>query len=138
MKHAKKTIKEWVSNKDELHKAITRMIIQSAEDYEDFKEYLNDVLRSDVGDSLQNGIEPCLCYYEDTTKFYLKHANDLNNLIKEATCLYETTDLAALICGQSITFDKDDPLILEDMNRCYVTWFAYKYIAYKLYELLGE
>lgn len=96
---------------------------------EEYDSYLQDVLNH----GCTSGMVSDLIYYTDTEKFYKKHLDEINELLKG---MLEDTGLNLLeLFGDK--FDRDDPLCLETHNQNLLAWFAYEETARQILEEQG-
>ena len=88
------------------------------------RDYLKDVCNHGCISGMVGG----LIYYQDTTKFFENHKNEINDLLTEI--IKETgLDIFELF-GNKI--DVEDPLFLETQNQNLLAWFGYEEVARKL------
>lgn len=67
----------------------------------------------------QSGMVSELIYWSDTTLFYKKYQDEINLLIQGALNGMALNDFFP-------DWDNDDPLALEDHNRCLLAWFGFE------------
>ena len=81
-----------------------------------------------------SGMIQGLIYYDETSEFYDKYKDEINDLLSNNLNDY----------GLSIEeffkdrFDNDDPLILDYLNKNLLAWYAYEETAYQIYEKIEE
>jgi len=84
----------------------------------------------------QTGIVPELVYYTDTTAFYRKHKEEINDLLYKTMFSIGTYDPVNLF-GEN--WDKEDPLCKDDFNQNLLAWFGFeetlRQLAYNFEEL---
>ena len=71
----------------------------------------------------QSGIVSDLIYYHDTVRFYNKHADEINEILKDLLwgCGYNSP---SELFGDK--WDNDDPLALETFNKNLLAWFGFE------------
>lgn len=81
-----------------------------------------------------SGMIPELIYYDDTNEFYDTYKADINELLSEIT--QESGLSTEEFFGDN--FDKNDPLIIDYLNKNLMAWFGFEETSYQLYEQLYE
>lgn len=75
-----------------------------------------------------------LIYYDDTTKFFDKYKEEINELLSN---LIDGTGLSMQeLFGDK--FDNDDPLIVDYNNKNLLAWFGFEETVNNLYECIRE
>lgn len=125
-KKALNEIKKESGNKLEKHVINTLLDKGTAEE---IKGYIEDLLSH----GCVSGMEGSLIYYTDTTKFYNKYNDEINELLYEM--LSETGYKSpAELFGDK--WEDEDPLAKEDLNQNLLAWFGFeetvKKVAYQL------
>lgn len=77
-----------------------------------------------------SGMIPNLIYYEDTANFYDKYKNNINEMISNIGIPMEE------IFGDK--FDKEDPLVLDIVNKNLLAWFGFEEASLQVYEQIME
>jgi len=112
-----KQIKNQTTNN--LTKKVCNYIINEWSDYSDKKSIFTDVLYH----GCQSGIVSELIYYSDTTAFYNKYKDEINNLLYSTMndCgIYSPTELF----GKK--WDNEDPLATDFTNQNLLAWFGFE------------
>lgn len=82
----------------------------------------------------QSGMINGLIYYDDTTKFFDKYKDEINDILSEVMggtgCSMEE------LFGDK--FDESDPLIINCSNKNLLAWFGFEETVYNLYENIRE
>ncbi len=118
MKLTKENVKK-LKGKSALTDYVLDYVLSRWDDYTDKTAIFSDVLEY----GCQSGIVSSLIYYDDTTKFYDKHKEEINMLLYDLmaeTGLYNPSDLF----GDK--WDKEDPLALDVLNKNLLAWFAFE------------
>ena len=120
MKLTLKSIKEIKRNtENKLTKRVCDYVIDEWNDYDDKKHIFTDVLYH----GCQSGMVGFLIWYSDTTAFYKKYKEEINELlynVQASTGLYGMKDLF----GKK--WDEEDPLAIEDFNQNLLAWFGFE------------
>ena len=120
MKLTLKSIKEIKKNtENKLTKRVCDYVIDEWNDYNDKKHIFTDVLNY----GCQSGMVGFLIWYSDTTAFYKKYREEINELLydlQSSTGLYGMKDLF----GKK--WDEEDPLAIEDYNQNLLAWFGFE------------
>jgi len=112
-----------------LDRKVASIINQHAPDYENgVQEYINDVMYG----GCVSGIVGELIYYTDTVKFFRRHRNDINDMLKQT--IEDCGTSPAELFGDK--WDQDDPLAMDTMNQNLLAWFAFEETAKKLADKL--
>ena len=112
-----KEIKRDTENK--LIKRVCDYVIGEWNDYDDKKHIFTDVLYH----GCQSGMVGFLIWYSDTTAFYKKYREEINELlydVQASTGLYGMKDLFGK------RWDEEDPLAIEDYNQNLLAWFGFE------------
>ena len=110
-------IKRDAENK--LTKRVCDYVINEWSDYDDKKHIFTDVLYH----GCQSGMVGFLIWYSDTTAFYKKYQEEINELlydVQASTGLYGMKDLFGK------RWDEEDPLAIEDYNQNLLAWFGFE------------
>lgn len=109
-----------------LEKSVQATINQYAEDYESgAKGFLEDLMQG----GCQSGMVIGLIYYTDTVKFYKKHKDEINKLLKEM--LSETGYKSpSELFGDK--WDSEDIFTEETLNQNLLAWFGFEETARNL------
>ena len=102
-----------------LQNSVYDYIIDEWDSYDNKVNIFTDVLYH----GCQSGTVGFLIYYNQTTAFYNKHKDEINELlyeIMESTGIYSPTELF----GKK--WEKEDPLAIEDYNQNLLAWFGFE------------
>lgn len=115
------TLKKYKAE-SKLERATKRIILNHVEkDY--FESWFSDLLSY----GCVSGMIGELIYYCDTEKFYKKHKEEINEMLKDY-CLFG-------VFGDK--FDSEDQLCLETSNRNLLAWFAFEETTRKIANEIG-
>ena len=106
-------------NATPLQKRVCNYVIDEWGNYDDKKNIFTDVLHY----GCQSGMVGFLIWYSDTTAFYKKYKEEINELlydVQASTGLYGMKDLF----GKK--WDEEDPLAIEDYNQNLLAWFGFE------------
>lgn len=124
------SIKNDTQNK--LSKYVCEYVLKRWNDYDNKQSIFTDVLNY----GCQSGIVGELVYYSDTTEFYQKYKEEINELLYNAlnNCgIYNPVDLFG------DRWDKEDPLCIDCINQNLLAWFGFedalRNLAYNFEEL---
>lgn len=81
-----------------------------------------------------SGMIHSLIYYDDTNKFYDDYKEEINDLL--SGLIEGTGSSMSELFGEK--FDKEDPLVLECMNKNLLAWFGFEETANSIYENIIE
>ena len=112
-----KTIKRESDNP--LIKYVCNYVINEWHDYDDKTNIFKDVLYH----GCQSGVVGALIWYSQTTAFYKKYRNEINELLKE---LMDSTGLYSMKELFGKNWDGEDPLILDTHNQNLLAWFGFE------------
>ncbi|MCT7596127.1 DUF7222 domain-containing protein [Aliarcobacter butzleri] len=102
-----------------LEKEVKKIILNNVnKDY--IESFFNDLLQY----GCVSGMVSELVYYSDTLKFFKKHKEDINDLLKETLANHGRNANPADIFGEK--FDSEDVLCLDTNNQNLLTWFAFE------------
>ncbi len=104
---------------NKLFRYVCSWVIGRWSDYSDKTYIFRDVLEH----GCVSGMVSELIWYSQTTAFYKKYRNEINELLKdfmEGTGLYSMKDLF----GKN--WDDEDPLIIETHNQNLLAWFGFE------------
>lgn len=85
-----------------------------------------DYLESVINQGCKNGACSALIYYDDTTKFFETHKNEMSAAISDTLC--NTGMKLEELAG----FDKDDILCVEVNNQNLLVWLVFEEFCYNL------
>jgi len=112
-----------------LEKATKKIILNHVE-----KGYVEGWFEDLFNSGCVSGMVGELIYYRDTIKFFKKHKEDITTL------LYELLDSCGFVCPSELfggSWDKEDPLALEQTNQNLLAWFGFEETARKIANDLG-
>lgn len=126
-------IRKIKSNTDnKLTKRVCNYVINEWNDYTDKKCIFTDVLNY----GCQSGMVAELVYYSQTTAFYKKYRDEINELLQNLMSDLGCCDMTHLF-GKK--WDIEDPLAIEDFNQNLLAWFGFeetlRNIGYEFEEL---
>lgn len=125
--HKNKLTKAKKETTSKLEKYVYDYLINHYSDYEDKVALFTDVLHY----GCQSGVVGELIYYSDTTKFYKKHQQEINELLQNAMWEFGSRDPKQLFGDK---WDNEDPLCLDVYNQNLLAWFGFeetlRHIAY--------
>jgi hypothetical protein len=81
----------------------------------------------------QSGMIRELIYFRDTVRFYRRHQEEIDGLLKES--LDETGQGIAELFGNK--WDKDDPLARDQLNQNLLAWFGFEETANRIVRANG-
>lgn len=102
-----------------LTKYVCNYIVNEWHDYDDKTNIFKDVLYH----GCQSGIVGALIWYSQTTAFYKKYREQINELLSETmigTGIYNLSDLF----GER--WDSEDPLATDTYNQNLLAWFGFE------------
>ena len=102
-----------------LEKETMQIILSNATDYDSFEDFLEDLLTH----GCISGMISELIYYEDTTAFTKRHAEEINELLSNTLSMYGMTSPKELF-GEK--WDIEDFLALSTQNQNLLAWFAFE------------
>lgn len=106
---------------DSLLESVTNYVLRKWDEYDDPKGIVLEILEH----GCVSGIVGELCYYSDTTIYYAKNKDRINNLLYETMDNLGYYDLSEIFCGQ-VSWDKEDPLALDYYNQNILAWFGFE------------
>ncbi len=112
-----RTIKR--NSENPLEKYVCNYVINEWHDYDDKTNIFKDVLYH----GCQSGVVGALIWYSQTTAFYKKYRNEINELLKE---LMDSTGLYSMKELFGKNWDGEDPLILDTHNQNLLAWFGFE------------
>lgn len=112
-----RTIKR--NSENPLEKYVCNYVINEWHDYDDKTNIFKDVLYH----GCQSGVVGALIWYSQTTAFYKKYRNEINELLKE---LMDSTGLYSMKELFGKNWDDEDPLILDTHNQNLLAWFGFE------------
>ena len=119
MKLTVKNLKTLKKDATPLQKSAYDYVLDEWSNYDNKVHIFTDVLYH----GCQSGTVGFLIYYNQTTAFYNKHKDEINELlyeIMESTGIYSPTELF----GKK--WEKEDPLAIEDYNQNLLAWFGFE------------
>lgn len=119
MKLTVKNLKTLKKDATPLQKSAFDYVLDEWSNYDNKVHIFTDVLYN----GCQSGTVGFLIYYNQTTAFYNKHKDEINELlyeIMESTGIYSPTELF----GKK--WEKEDPLAIEDYNQNLLAWFGFE------------
>ncbi len=119
MKLTVKNLKTLKKDATPLQKSAFDYVLDEWSNYDNKVHIFTDVLYH----GCQSGTVGFLIYYNQTTAFYNKHKDEINELlyeIMESTGIYSPTELF----GKK--WEKEDPLAIEDYNQNLLAWFGFE------------
>lgn len=112
-----------------LEKAVQAEINKHASDYESGAEgFLKDLMYG----GCQSGIVGSLVYYSDTIKFFTKHKDEINELLRDML-----SDCGCPVQQLLKDWDTDDPLAMDMPNQNLLAWFGFEETARRLADRNG-
>lgn len=113
-----------------LEKEVKKIILLNVnKDY--VESFFNDLLQH----GCVSGMVSELVYYSDTLKFFKKHKEDINELLKETLSQYGRNSSPSDIFGEK--FDSEDALCLDTNNQNLLAWFSFEEVSRKIANNLG-
>lgn len=120
MKLTLNNVKALKRNSDNpLTKHVCNYVINEWHDYDDKTNIFKDVLYH----GCQSGTVSQLVWYSQTTAFYRKYCQQINELLSETmggTGIYNLTELFGA------RWDKEDPLATDVYNQNLLAWFGFE------------
>lgn len=110
---------------DELKKEVLDYIIDIWDDYDNKNAIFEDVLNY----GCESGIVGSLIYYSDTTAFYEKHKESINNLLYDM--LYNGDFNFKDLFGDK--WETSDPLAIQTKNQNLLAWFGFEETLRSIY-----
>lgn len=107
------------NSENPLTKYVCNYVINEWHDYDDKTNIFKDVLYH----GCQSGIVGALIWYSQTTAFYKKYRNEINELLKD---LMDSTGLYSMKELFGKNWDDEDPLILDTHNQNLLAWFGFE------------
>jgi hypothetical protein len=108
----------------------TKNIILNHVDEDYFEGWFEDLMQN----GCVSGMVSELIYYCDTTKFYEKHQERINEMLKDLMWEIGADNMSGLFGDK---FDSEDPLCLETTNQNLLAWFAFEETARNLANEIG-
>lgn len=114
----KKLNKQAIEANNGLVESVTGYILNKFDNYDDPRNIVLEVI--DYG--CTSGIVEDLCYYSDTTSYYSKYKEEINEL------LYKTMDECGIYNLKDLfrNWDEKDPLALDYHNQNILAWFGFE------------
>jgi len=129
MKMKMKTIKSY-EPKTGLEKATKKIILNNVS-----KGYVEGFFEDLMNHGCVSGWVSELVYYSDTVKFFKKHREDINELLKETLWSFGNESCPSIIFGDR--FDTEDILCIEQQNQNLLAWFAFEETTRHIAQDLG-
>ena len=114
--------------KNSVMRYVIDYVLDRYDDYYNKRQIFTDVLEH----GCVSGIVGGLIYYSDTTKFYNKHAREINEMVREEMYNFDVDSPKGLFGDK---WDEDDPFVENIYNKNILAWFAFEY---KMHELAYE
>ncbi|MCD4667850.1 MAG: hypothetical protein K8R44_04590 [Sulfurimonas sp.] len=102
----------------ELEREIKEIIINNVESYDNPRDFFNDILEHGCISGMINE----LCWYNQTTDFCTRHAEDINSAMYEILEMTGVDSAKDLLTG----FDETDFLIIGNHNQNLICWFIFE------------
>ena len=115
--------------KTKLEEAVQAEINKHASNYESGAEgFLKDLMQG----GCQSGIVDSLVCCSDTIKFFEKHKDEINELLRDML-----SDCGCTVQQLLKDWDSDDPLAMDMHNQNLLAWFGFEETARKLADRNG-
>lgn len=118
----KKFNKQAIKENDGLLESVTEYILDKFDEYNDPKTIVTEVLEH----GCVSGIVGSLIYYSDTTAFYDKNKEKINELLYDVMEECGIYDLKRLFGHGDVKWDEEDPLALDYYNKNILAWFGFE------------
>lgn len=119
MKFIKQNIEQIRDNTTSgLMKDVIDYILDKWDEYNDKRNIFLDVLKY----GCQSGAVGHLVYYNQTTAYYQKHKNEINELLYDTMNECGIYSLSELFDG----WDEEDPLVIDCYNQNLLAWFGFE------------
>lgn len=116
MKFTLKNVKDLQKSTDnDLVKEACNYIVDRWDDYDDKKSIVNEVLEY----GCKSGIVSSLIYYTDTSKFFEKYKNEINEALYYSDIKNP--------CDYFEDWDDEDSLCLDAINQNILAWYGFEY-----------
>lgn len=120
MKLTKQNIEQIRSNTtSELMKDVIDYVLDEWDNCGDKKRIFTDVIEH----GCQSGFVGYLVYYSQTTAYYEKHKEEINNLLYNAMDKCGIYDPSELFGDK---WDREDPLAIDVTNQNLLAWFGFE------------
>lgn len=118
----KKFNKQAIEENDGLLESVTEYILDKFDEYNDPKTIVTETLEH----GCVSGIVGSLIYYSDTTAFYDKNKEKINELLYDVMEECGIYDLKRLFGHGDVKWDEEDPLALDYYNKNILAWFGFE------------
>ena len=118
----KKFNKQAIKENDGLLESVTEYILDKFDEYNDPKTIVTEVLEH----GCVSGIVGSLIYYSDTTAFYDKNKEKINELLYDVMEECGIYHLDELFGHGHVRWDEEDPLALNYYNKNILAWFGFE------------
>lgn len=120
-----------IAKESKLKADVVKILNADVKDYKgNYKELLKDILYG----GLQSGIISELIYYDDTKRWYKKHAAEIKNMLKE-TMFQLGAQNPSQVFGKN--WDTDDPFAEDVINQNLLAWYSFEETAREIADRLG-
>lgn len=130
-KLTKTAINEVKRNGSGLTKDVCKYIIDNWSNYDNKANIFTDVLNY----GCQSGVVGHLIYYSDTTKYYAKHKDEINELLHNTLWEMGVKSPKELFGDK---WDEEDPLALDTYNQNLLAWFGFEETMRKIADNFDE
>lgn len=114
-----------------LEKAVQVQVNRLAANYDDGVEgFIKDLMYGGCA----SGLVGSMIYYTDTIKFYKRHANEIDAMLKESMSECGIKSPAELFGDK---WDNDDPLARDTQNQNLLAWYGFEETARNLASQAG-
>ena len=114
--------KQAIEENDGLLESVTEYILDKFDEYNDPKTIVTEVLEH----GCVSGIVSELIYYSDTTAFYDKNKEKINELLYDVMEECGIYHLEELFGHGDVRWDEEDPLALDYYNKNILAWFGFE------------
>ena len=118
----KKFNKQAIKENDGLLESVTEYILDKFDEYNDPKTIVTECLEH----GCVSGIVGSLIYYSDTTAFYDKNKEKINELLYDVMEECGIYNLNELFGHGDVKWDEEDPLALDYYNKNILAWFGFE------------
>lgn len=124
-----KKLKELKTKRNSMLNEVIDNILLKVEDYNEIEEYIKEILEH----GCISGIVPSMIYYSDTTEFYKRHKEKINNLLYDYMQDIGTYEIEKILKD----WDTEDPLALYQYNQNLLSWFAFEETTFRIAQELN-
>lgn len=114
--------KQAIEENDGLLESVTEYILDKFDEYNDPKTIVTETLEH----GCVSGIVGSLIYYSDTTAFYDKNKEKINELLYDVMEECGIYNLNELFGNGDVKWDEEDPLALDYYNKNILAWFGFE------------